>query len=152
MDGTRGQQRLGNLGCLPYATAFLTQLKEKHPGSLRVISDNAPAHRGEALQEYLSTPGLGLRLVNLPGYSPDYNADEAIWAWARAEATGNQCLGTRTAVQEKVGNFLAGLSNRKDEVKRRCRTTLQSRAEKLLRNPQPDSHQSTNAHPTLAWV
>ena len=132
--------------------AFLMQLKEKHPGSLRVIWDNAPAHRGEALREYLGTPGLGLRLVNLPGYSPDFNADEAIWGWAREEATGNQCLGTKAAVQEKVGNLLARLSNRQDEVKRRCRTILQSKAEKLLRNPQPDSHQSTNAHPTLALV
>ena len=142
------------------SVAFLTQLKEQRPGSLRVIWDNAPAHRGEALREHLRTPGLGLRLVNpvsstgqaLPGYSPDFNADEAIWAWAREEATGNRCLGTWAAVQEKVGNFLAGLSNRKDEVQRRCRTILQSRAEKLLRNPQPDPHQSTNAHPTLALV
>ena len=30
------------------SVAFLTQLKEKHPGPLRVIWDNAPAHRGEA--------------------------------------------------------------------------------------------------------
>ena len=43
---------------------FLMQLKGKHPGSLQVIWDNAPAHRGEALREYLRTPGLGLRLVN----------------------------------------------------------------------------------------
>ena len=28
------------------SVAFLTQLKEKHPGPLRVIWDNAPAHRG----------------------------------------------------------------------------------------------------------
>ena len=36
------------------------------------IWDNAPAHRGEAVREYLRTPGLNLRLVNLPGYSPDF--------------------------------------------------------------------------------
>ena len=113
------------------SVAFLTQLKEKHPGPLRVIWDNAPAHRGEAVREYLRTPELELRLVNLPGYSPDFNADEAIWGWAREEATGNLCLGSRAAVQERVGKFLAGLSSRKDEVRRRCRTVLQSRAETL---------------------
>ena len=59
------------------SVAFLTQLKEKHPGPLRVSWDNAPAHRGEAVREYLRTPELELRLVNLPGYSPDFNADEA---------------------------------------------------------------------------
>ena len=44
--------------------AFLTHLRERHLGPLRVIWDNAPAHRGEAVREYLGTPGLGLRLVN----------------------------------------------------------------------------------------
>ena len=58
------------------SVGFLKQLREKHPGPLRVIWDNAPAHRGEAMREYLRTPGLELRLVNLPGYSPDFNADE----------------------------------------------------------------------------
>ena len=61
------------------SSAFLMQLREKHPGPLRVIWDNAPAHRGVVVREYLRTPGLELRLVNLPGYSPDFNAHEAIW-------------------------------------------------------------------------
>ena len=134
------------------SVAFLRQLQGRHGGRLNVIWDNAPAHRGEALREYLRTPGLGLRLVNLPGYSPDFNADEAIWGWARQEATGNLCLGTKALVQERVGNFLTGLSSRKDEVRRRCRTILQSRAEALLRDFQPDSQNSVNAHPTLALV
>ena len=47
------------------SVAFLTKLKEKHPGPLRVIWDNAPAHRGEAVREYLRTAELELRLVNL---------------------------------------------------------------------------------------
>ena len=134
------------------SAAFLGQLRERHPGPLNVIWDNAPAHRGEAVREYLRTPGLGLRLVNLPGYSPDFNGDEAIWGWAREEATGNLCLGSREAVQMRVGGFLAGLAGRKEEVRRRCRTVLQSRAEALRRNSRPDSQHPANAHPTLALV
>ena len=49
--------------------------------------------------------------MNLPGYSPDFNADEAIWGWAREEATGNRCLGTKSAVQQRVSAFLADLSS-----------------------------------------
>ena len=60
------------------SVAFLDQLRERHPGPLKMIWDNALAHRGEALREYLRTPGLGLGLVNLLGYSPDFNADKAI--------------------------------------------------------------------------
>ena len=63
------------------SAVFLRQLRETHSGPLRVIWDNALAHRGESVREYLRTPGLHLRLVNLPGYSPDFNGDEAIWGW-----------------------------------------------------------------------
>ena len=104
------------------------------------------------MREYLRTPGLNLRLFNLPGYSPDFNADEAVWGWAREEATGNLCLGTKVKVQERVGSFLVGLANRKEEVKRRCRTVLQSRAGTLLRDSHSNSQHPGNAHPTLALV
>ena len=134
------------------SVAFLRQLRGRNSGPLNVIWDNAPAHRGEAMREYLRTPGLGMRLVNLPGYSPDFNADEAIWGWAREEATGNLCLGTKALVKERVGNFLRGLSSRKDEVKGRCRTVLQSKAEGFLRESQPNHRCIVNAHPTLALV
>ena len=89
MDRTGGNSNSGT------SVAFLTQLRGKHSGPLQVIWDNAPAHRGEAVREYLRTPELELRLVNLPGYSPDFNADEAVWDWAREEATGNPVLGKR---------------------------------------------------------
>ena len=134
------------------SAAFLDRLRQRHSGPLGVIWDNAPAHRGEAVREYLRTTGLNLRLMNLPGYSPDFNADETIWGWVREEVTGNLCLGSRAVVQERVGKFLAGLASRKEEVRRRCRTILQSRAEALLRESRPDSQDPINAHPTLALV
>ena len=134
------------------SVAFLTQLKEKRPGPLRVIWDNAPAHRGEAVQEYLRTPELELRLVNLPGYSPDFNADEAIWGWAREEATGNLCLGSRAAVKERVGKFLAGAV----QPERRGETALPDgpaiKGRTLPRDSRPDSQHPANALPTLALV
>ena len=132
------------------SATFLGQLRERHSGPLKVIWDNAPAHRGEAVRGFLATPGL--RLVNLPGYSPDFNADEAVWGWAREEATGNLCLGTKALVQERVNNFLGGLASRRDEVKRRCRAVLQSRAAGLPKDSQPNSGHSENVHPTLALV
>ena len=111
-----------------------------------------PAHLGDALRAYLAAPGLRLRLVSLPGYSPDFNADEASWGWVREEVTANLCLGAQALVQERVSDFLAGLANREDEVKRRCRTILQSMAENFLRDSHPDSRHLPNALPTLALV
>ncbi len=117
-----------------------------------MVWDNAPAHHGDALRAYLATPGLCLRLVNLPGYSPDFNADEAIWDWAREEVTANLCLGKKTVVAEKLGNFFAQLAYRTEEVKQRCRTSLQARAEALPRAPQASSYQTIHVDSTLALV
>jgi transposase len=125
------------------STAFLQQLRAQHPEPLIVIWDNGPAHHGEALRAYLTTPDLRLQLVPLPGYSPDYNADEAIWAWIREEVTANTCLGTKAKVREKVGGFFQRLSERTQEAKQRCRTLLQAHADALLATD-PLSQQATN--------
>ncbi len=134
------------------STAFLKQLRDKHAGPLNVIWDNAPAHHGDALRAYLTTPGLRLRLVSLPGYSPDFNAAEAIWDWAREEVTANLCLGTKAAAQEKLGLFFAQLAYRTEEVERRCQTVLQTRAEEFLRGVQDSFYPTIHVDPTLALV
>ena len=134
------------------SAAFLRQLRARHYEPLTVIWDNSPAHRGDALRAYLATPDLNLCLVNLPSYSPDFNADEAIWGWVRQEATANLCLGTRAAVQEKVGDFFARLSARREEVKRRCRTVLQAQVEELMASKQTDLQHPAIVDFTLASV
>ena len=134
------------------STAFLQQLRENHPGPLVVIWDNGPAHRGEAIRSHLATPDLHLSLVALPAYSPDFNADEAVWDWAREEVTANECLGTKAKVQEKMYVFFNGLAHRKDEVKHRCRTLLQARADALMMKTATPLPSLQNVVPTLALV
>ena len=126
--------------------------RARHHEPLTVIWDNSPAHRGDAIRAYLTTPGLNLRIVNLPSYSPDFNSDEAIWGWVRQEATANVCLGTRAAVREKVGNFFTQLVNRKEEVKRRCRTILQTRAAEPTGTAPTGLSATANVDFTLASV
>ena len=137
------------------SAAFLksaTGGRASHPEPLTVIWDNSPAHRGDAIRAYLATPGLRLRLVNLPSYSPDFNADEPIWGWARQEATANVCLGTRAAAREKVGGYFADLAHRQEAVSRRCRTVLQARAAELTGNTRANGSGPANVDFTLASV
>jgi transposase len=126
------------------SAAFLVQLRAHYAEPLIVIWDNGPAHRGEAMRTFLTTPNVRLRIVPLPAYSPDFNADEAIWDWIREDVTGNVCLGTAAKVREKVDAFFLGLSDRTNEVTRRCRTLLQARADELLATnltgQQPTAH------------
>ena len=112
--------------------AFLKHLRAHHTEPLIIIWDNGPAHRGPALRTWLTTPNLRLRLVSLPAYSPDFNADEAVWDWVREEATANLCFGTKDKVEQVVNDFFAGLTCRTDEAMRRCRTQLQAQADALF--------------------
>lgn len=131
---------------------FLEQLRERYEGPLVVVWDNGPAHHGEAIRTYLSTPGLNLRLVALPAYSPDFNADEAIWNWVREEVTANTCLGTKARVEEKVSQFFARLGERTSEVKKRCRTALQAKAADIMGAPSYQLTQPGHVDSTLALV
>ena len=114
------------------SVTFMQQLRTNHPEPLIVIWDNGPAHHGPEMREYLTTPDLKLRLVALPGYSPDFNPDEAIWDWIRQEVTADTCFGTATKVREKVDAFFVGLGERASEVEHRCRRELQAQADMLV--------------------
>jgi transposase len=134
------------------SAAFLAKLRSSHKEPLIVIWDNAPAHRGDAIRTFLSTPDLNMRLVALPSYSPDYNADEAIWGWIREEVTRNTCFGTKAKVREKVEAFIAALSGRAEETKQRCRTALQAQADALGLATAGTPSQSGHVDSTLALV
>jgi transposase len=111
---------------------FLQQLLGNHSEPLVVMRDNSPAHRGPEMREYLATPDLKLRLVALPSCSPDLNAGEMIWDWAREEAMANVCFGTAAKARERLDPFFAGLAERTAEVQQPCRTMLQARADELI--------------------
>ena len=133
---------LGNSHAATSVT-FLKQLRERHAQPLIVIWDNAPAHHGPEMRDYLTTPDLKLRLVALPGYSPDFNPDEAIWEWIREDVTANTCFGVATKVREHLDAFFAGLSQRTDEVKQRCRRQLQALADALATTASPAAASKT---------
>lgn len=115
--------------CAVTTADFLRQLRARHAEPLIVIWDNSPVHGGEAVRSDLTTPDLRLQFVRLPAYSPDFTADEAIWKWLRTEVTANTCYGTKRALQAATDAFFAGLADRADEVRRRCRTRLDRAAD-----------------------
>ncbi len=135
--GEVGGAMLADNSCAETSAQFLRALRAYYNGLLInglliLIWDNSPAHRGEPIREVLRTPGLDLRLVALPAYSPDYSPAEPIWEWIREEVTANTCLGTAAKVCDAVWSFFDAVEERIDEVKHRCRTTLQA-----LAMPQP---------------
>jgi transposase len=114
------------------SVTFLQQLCENHPEPLIVIWDNGPAHHGPEIRTYLTIPEVNLRLIALPGYSPDFNPDEAIWNWIRQDVTANTCFDSASKVREQVDAFFVGLAERAAEVQQRCRRDLQAQADALM--------------------
>jgi hypothetical protein len=55
-------------------------------------------------------------------------------------------------VREKVGEFFRGLANRTDEVKRRCRTILQTKADVFTSAVEAILQSPSHVVPTVAWV
>ena len=124
------------------SVAFLKRLRKHYSGPLIIIWDNGPAHGGDAVRGgalwALRTPGLRLRLVRLPSYSPDFNGGarwaQAIWRWIREEVTANVCFGTKARVRAHVDHFFSTIADRAEEAIQRCRTALQASADALTQS------------------
>jgi len=58
-------------------------------GRVVLIWDNAPCHTAKIVQAEAAR--LGIEIVNLPGYSPDLNPVERLWAWLREEVSRGFC-------------------------------------------------------------
>ncbi len=95
------------------SVTFLQLLREKCSGPLIVIWDNGPAHHGDAMRAYLTTPDLKLRLVALPGYSPDFNPDEerpTEYMWKTREPQEHSPYPPRSSPGRTGGDRLSHLS------------------------------------------
>ena len=66
--------------------------------------------------------------------------------------TANTCFGTKAKVRERVGAFFRGLTHRTDEVKRRCQTILQTKAEVYTHAVDALLQPAAHVDPTLALV
>jgi len=62
------------------------------PGTLRIIWDGAPIHRGQPIKDFLARGAAKrIHLEQLPGYAPDLNPVEGIWAYLKCRELGNVC-------------------------------------------------------------
>jgi len=143
---------LGGNSCAETSVAFLKHLRANHAEPLIVIRDNGPAHGGDAIRACLATPDLHVRPVRLPAYSPDFSPDEAIRGWIREEVTANTCFGTTAKVRHHVGQFFRDIAHRTDDVKRRCRRSLQEQADALAPIIDAILLQPNHVDPTVALV
>lgn len=106
-----GQVRLWPYGRAngEHTVEVLRRLRAERPDhSLIVLWDGASYHRAKAVRE--AACDLGLRLVRLPGYSPDLMPVEALWRWLREDVTYHHCHTSLEDLTRRVSAFEAQIN------------------------------------------
>ena len=76
----------------PGIVRFLKHLLAQIPGKLLVIWDGLPAHRGQAIKDFLAAGAAKrLHLERLPAYAPELNPDEGVWNLLKRRELKNRC-------------------------------------------------------------
>ena len=78
------------------------------PGQIVVIWDNAPSHTAKLVQAHAEARGI--KLVALPGYSPDLNPIERLWDWMREEVTRGHCHSSLPALRAACQWFITQIN------------------------------------------
>jgi transposase len=69
-------------------TDFCTRLMHDTDGPVFLVVDGHPTHRSKAVRDFVDTTDGGLRLIRLPGYSPQLNPDEWVWKNIKNDRVG----------------------------------------------------------------
>jgi transposase len=87
----------------------LERLRGEFPGRpMIVVWDGASYHRSACVFE--AAKRLGIKLVRLPAYSPDFMPVEALWRWLRESVTYNHCHDTAAELVERVAAFVTKIN------------------------------------------
>ena len=83
---------------------MLRRLRREFPERrIQVIWDGVSYHRSHAVLALAAS--LGIELLQLPAYSPDFMPVEALWRWLREDVTYHHCHPTRADLIDAVAAF-----------------------------------------------
>jgi len=92
-----------------HTIAVLRRLRAAFPDeALIVLWDGAPYHRAKIVRE--AATALNIRLMPLPGYSPDLMPVEELWHWLREDVTYHHCHASAGDLTRRVTDFEARLN------------------------------------------
>lgn len=104
----------------PDVVRFLKHLLRHLPGTLLVIWDGAPIHRGRAVKDFLAAGGAErIRVEQLPGYAPELNGDEGVWNQLKRVELRNVCCRDLSHLRQHLRLATARL-RRKPRIIRAC--------------------------------
>jgi transposase len=71
---------------------FLRHLLQQIPGKLLIVWDGLPAHRSQAVKDFLAQGAAErIHLQALPAYAPELNPVEGVWNYLKRVELKNRC-------------------------------------------------------------
>lgn len=96
---------------------FLKHLLRHISGKLLIIWDGLPAHRGQAVKDFLKQGAARrIHLEQLPGYAPDLNPDEGVWRYLKRVEMANLCCHTLHELRAELRKAIARLRYKTDII------------------------------------
>ena len=87
----------------PDVVRFLRVLLRTIPGTLLVIWDAAPIHRGQPVKDFLRRGAAKrLHLEQLPSYAPELHPDAGIWNYLKRVELATRCCSDLAALTSAV--------------------------------------------------
>lgn len=92
---------------------FLKHLLRHIAGKLLIIWDGLPAHRSQAVKQMLCSGSTQrLHLERLPGYAPDLNPDEGVWAYLKSIELANLCCSDLVELRYELRKAIARMRHK----------------------------------------
>jgi transposase len=96
---------------------FCKRLMHDAAGPVYLVVDGHPAHRATATKEFTASTGGQLRLIFLPGYSPELNPDEWVWKNVKHDRIGKTGVASKEDLESKAIGALRRLQKRPSLVR-----------------------------------
>ena len=106
-----GQVRVWPYPCgrKEHTVNVLERIKMEHSTrEIDIVWDGAPWHTANVVKE--AGKRLGLNIIQMPAYSPDFMPVEALWRWLREDVTYHHCYKTPEGLLEAVNNFVGRIN------------------------------------------
>jgi transposase len=96
---------------------FLKHLLRHIAGKLLIIWDGLPAHRGQAVKDFLRAGAARrIHLEQFPGYAPDLNPAEGVWQYLKYVEMKNLCCHTLAELRDELRKAIARLRHKTDII------------------------------------
>ena len=96
---------------------FLRDLMKGRREKVFLVVDGHPAHKANAVKEFIKELAGRLELHFLPPYAPDLNPDEFVWHYVKQNGLRKRPLRKNESLRERIENDLANVKKNRSLLK-----------------------------------